>query len=119
MTCSCDYEPARFIHVDKHKARKERKCYECSRTIEKGELYERTYGVWDDPAVFNLCLQCFSLRDYVTDNVPCFCSGYGNLLDDAMETVREYAAESPGLFFGAARLYVKAKQIGKRQRINQ
>ena len=44
MTCSCDYEPPKFCHVQKHKARKEKKCYECCRTIEKGEMYERTYN---------------------------------------------------------------------------
>ena len=119
MTCSCDYEQPRFLHIQKHKVRKEKTCYECGRTIEKGELYERTYGAWDEVCVFNLCVQCFSLRDYVIDRVPCFCVGYGNLLDEAMETVREYAAESPGLFFGAARLYIKSKQIGERQRINK
>ncbi len=105
--CYCDGLPS-VIRVATRKARKPHKCGECGRLIQPGETYEHVWGVWDGrPDTFKTCSGCVGLRDYVTTHVPCFCWQYEHMLEDATETLREYAHEVPGLWFGGARLLVK------------
>lgn len=48
-------EPSVFIQHDR-KARKEHKCCECGKTIEKGETYVVSSGIWDGkPDRFKQC----------------------------------------------------------------
>ena len=110
--CYCDGDPPSVISIVSRKARKPHRCCECGRTIHAGEKYEHVWGIWDSrPDTFNTCHLCTDLRELVAHSVPCFCWNYGNMREDAIETLREYAGEAPGLFFGGARLYVKANQM--------
>lgn len=114
--CYCDYEPWDFYQSTDRKARKSHRCDECRRTITAGENYEYTFAIFQgDPTNARTCSHCKSLREYVTANVPCFCWQHENMLEDAIETLREYAHESPGLFFGGARFFIKARQIRAQQ----
>lgn len=89
-TCSCeifvdnDYEGPSFHTVKMIKSRKKHKCCECKRTIEKGEEYEKTSGMWDGRFdEFKTCSDCISLRKEF------FTSGYyfGRIWDDFEEHV--------------------------------
>lgn len=80
------------------------RCTECDSTIHPGERYERVFGVWErDPGVVRTCPRCLDLRDFVAAHVPCFCWSHGNTREDALATARAFAAEAPGLLFGALR----------------
>ncbi len=115
--CYCDYgDPPRVYSLRQRVARKRHKCEECNRLIEPGETYEYVFGVWDYPETIKTCSHCVALRQYVDAHVPCFCWMHGNLIDDALETLREYAHECPGLFTGGARFYIQAKRIRRSQK---
>jgi hypothetical protein len=56
----------------KPRARKRHCCSECSRTIEPGETYERTWGKFDGGVeTYKTCVDCLSVRDSF------FCDGWG------------------------------------------
>ena len=58
-----DYGYAEFATDKIVTARKQHKCDECNRTIEKGERYERVTGKWDGEFyTFRTCSDCLSLR---------------------------------------------------------
>lgn len=106
--CYCDYESPSVFHAELRRARKPHKCGECGSAIQPGETYENVWGIWNGcPETYKTCQRCLELRNYVSAHVPCFCLEYGNMLECATETLREYAHESPGLWFGGARLLVK------------
>lgn len=114
MACYCDYDsPVMYIrHTPK--ARKSRRCYECGRVIPAGKRYERVTGIWergDRPSRHNTCGNCVALRAWVVAHVPCLCWTHGNLLDECIETAREYAHEAPGLLFGAYRRWKTKKYL--------
>jgi hypothetical protein len=114
MDCYCDHGPS-FCNIETVRARKPHRCYECARIIPPREEYERTKGIWEGEwATFKICHLCAALRKYVTDNVPCFCWMYGSMRGDAMEELKGYAHELPGLWFGGARLYVKANHLRRK-----
>lgn len=114
--CYCDYEQPSVFRTDNRCARKPHRCCECGRTIRPSESYEHVWGIWGGkPDTFDSCHVCVSLREYVTAHVPCFCWNYGNMREEAIETLREYADQAGGLFFGGARLYVKARQLRNAQ----
>ena len=117
MSCSCDYDPPEFYHrTTISKARKEHGCYECGGRILQGESYEHVFAKWDgDVGNVNTCQRCLDLREYVKAHVPCFCWAHGNVIDDAIETVRSYAQEVPGLMFGAYRRQVAIRAARKQQ----
>lgn len=115
--CFCDYEPASVYSARTIKARKPYRCDECANHIRIGEEHEYVFGVWDrQPGTFRTCTDCTELRQWVRNNVPCFCWAHGNLRDDATEAVREAAFRAPeetrGLRFGFLRLQ-------KRQELNR
>ncbi len=60
------------IHSEKRqKARKEHKCCECGRVIEKGETYECASGKWEgDFRVYKTCEECLDIRSTF------FCGGF-------------------------------------------
>ena len=76
----CDYYDGsipEFFHSNIRKARKEHKCYECSKTISKGEIYEHVFGKWEgDICVFKTCSICKRIRD---DFYSCYI--YGELYE--------------------------------------
>jgi hypothetical protein len=110
--CYCDNDPPSVMRKEQRKAKKEHRCCECGRTIRSGETYEYVWGVWDGSAgTYKTCSHCVALRDYTTAHVPCFCWYYGGMRIEAIEMLREYAHEAPGLFFAGARLYVQAKRM--------
>ena len=114
--CYCDYEMPSFFHEETRKARKYHTCCECRRTIQPGERYEHVWGVWEDtPDTHKTCQHCVGLREYVREHVPCFCWLYENMREDALQVLRDYAHEIPGLWFGGARRYVQAEQLRKQQ----
>lgn len=114
--CSCDYDPPAVFHDETRKARKEYRCGECGGKIQPGETYEHVWGVWGSHAeTHRTCKNCFALREYVQAHVPCFCWVYGNMLEMAMESLADHNNECPGLWFGGARLYIRAAGARKAQ----
>lgn len=116
FSCSCDYEPSAVYRASRHVARKEYHCYECHSKIEVGSKYERAFFVYDGYATTaHTCAGCLLIRDWVKINIPCFCFGHGNMIEDARNTVREAAAYAPdetvGLRFGFLRKTVEAKRL--------
>ena len=72
------------------KARKNHKCCECGRKIEKGEIYEYYVAVWDgDLGTFKTCKGCKIIRDEL------FCGGwtYGEIWAEIWENIAEIATE--------------------------
>lgn len=63
---------------------------------------------------FRTCADCLELRQWVGNNLPCFCWAHGNLLDDCIsgiESAYDRARdEVRGLRFGFLRLRVKHKR---------
>lgn len=115
-SCYCEYDQPSVCHSENRQARKQHRCSECGRTIRPGERYEHVWGVWSgSPGMFKTCSICVSLREYVSAHIPCFCWNYSNMRQEAIEMLREYAGYAGGLFFGGARLYVKAELERKRR----
>ena len=107
--CYCDYDPATIYSKRIVKARKVYRCEECPNRIQIGERYEYVFGVWEGYASqFKTCSDCTDLRQWVTNNVPCFCWAHGNMREDAREAIEEAAFRAPeetkGLRFGFLRL---------------
>ena len=81
------------------KANKEHKCCECDRTIENGENYRHTSGVWDgEPESYNQCLNCYHIMDVVSregefDESPCFGFLRKHILEDFHEPAKEFLTE--------------------------
>lgn len=110
--CYCDGDPPSVISIVSRKARKPHSCCECGRTIHAGENYEHVWGIWESkPDTFNTCHLCTDLRELVVAHVPCFCWDYGDMRQEALDMLREYGPELPGLFFSGARLYVQANKL--------
>lgn len=73
-----------------------------------GETYERVFGVWEGNASrFRTCQKCVDLRQWVKNNVPCFCWAHGSMIDDAKEAIEaaceRASEETRGLRFGFLR----------------
>jgi hypothetical protein len=104
MACYCDYEAPEFYKAAIRKARKAHRCNECACVIRPGERYEYVSGMWDgDISTNKTCSRCLELRQYTQGHVPCFCWFHGEMVEEAIETLREYAHELPGLLFGGYR----------------
>lgn len=109
--CYCDYDPAEFIAVETRRARKMHRCSECAHAISPGETYRHIRGKWDGMMyTFRQCPRCLDLIAYVEAHIPCFCWAYASMIDDAVETIREFEWEAPGLGFGARRRLVAIKR---------
>ena len=109
-SCYCEDWPSAFKSVMRI-ARKPHKCGECGGPIHIGDKYEYASGIWDgEPDSFKTCAICCALRDYVKNNIPCFCGCYGSLIEDAMEELSEADRYAPGLWFGGARFVVRARK---------
>lgn len=87
-------------------------CVECNNTIAIGTRYEYVSGKWDGHIdSFKTCLKCVALKDYTLSNVPCLCWSHGNLIEDCIETLKEYRHELPGLLFGGYRIIATNKKL--------
>lgn len=110
--CVCDYDPAEFYRKEIRRARKPRKCYECSSVIAVGESYEYARGRWDGYFdAFATCQRCADITTWVQNNVPCLCWTHGNRIEDCREAVEEAVWRAPdetvGLRFGFLRRVVQ------------
>jgi len=95
-SCSCvnvysgDYDGPSVCSINIVKARKEHKCCECRRIINRGEQYERTKGLWDGTwSKYNMCIDCASVvRAF-------FCDGgmYETIWEDLAESFRDSAGK--------------------------
>ena len=106
--CSCDYEPAELYNAQIVRARKQYRCEECGCAILPGERYEYVFGKWEGyVSTFKTCERCRDIRQWVKNNVPCFCWCHGNMLEDAAEAISEATWRAPletaGLRFGFLR----------------
>jgi hypothetical protein len=73
--CDCYWDnPPTFYDCKTVKGRKEHKCSECLRVIEKGESHEYAKGLWDgDFSDFRTCGICCAMRDEI--DLKCYCHG--------------------------------------------
>lgn len=110
--CYCDYgERADVYHVERRKARKPHRCYECPSIINPGEQYERTASLYDGYwTIACTCRRCLDAREYITAHAPCFCWMHGSMLDDAKETLRQYGHESAGFWIGGMKRVLRAER---------
>ena len=51
-------EPAQVFSTKEVKARKNHKCCECYEEIKKGDMYQCSKGIWDEPASYKQCVNC-------------------------------------------------------------
>ena len=50
--------------IVERKARKEHKCGECRKSIERGDKYQYISGIWEgEPSSYKTCLSCAKLRE--------------------------------------------------------
>jgi hypothetical protein len=126
MHCYCDYDYdyPEFSRTTKPRARRPHRCVECGTTIQPGEQYERVAGVWEGEfSTFCICERCHDLRQWVKNNVPCFCWAYGNMIEDARECIEDAVYRAPeetrGLAFGFGRRLVAIKRAKKRARAGE
>ena len=115
IECYCDYESPEVYSSKRVRARKEYRCYECSSKIAVGERHEYAFGVADGFSYQpRTCASCLDIRQFVKNNIPCFCWAHGNMLEDAKNTVEAAYLQAPdevrGVGFGLGRLLVKARQ---------
>ena len=62
--CSTDYDPAKVYKSKIITARKQHTCCECGETIEPGERYENTSGLWDNQwSHYKTCSICLCIRE--------------------------------------------------------
>ena len=119
--CSCDYDAPQFYWRRQRSARKPRRCEECAGHILPGDRYEYVSGKWDGHiGSFTTCQHCHDIRQWVQNNVPCFCWAHGNLDEDAKGAVDDACYRAPletaGLRFGLARRLVRRRQFNQTRR---
>lgn len=65
MCFDADYSPE-FFNEDWRRARKEHRCDECRKAIEKGQSYKYISGKWDgEISVYKVCTDCDTLREKI------------------------------------------------------
>lgn len=120
-SCYCDFDPAQVYRQSIHVARKQYWCEECAGKILPGERYEYTFGVWDgDASTFRTCERCHDIRQWVQNNVPCFCWTHGRLDEDAQVAVEDAVYRAPeetaGLRFGLLRRKLERQKFNAARR---
>jgi hypothetical protein len=80
--CSGDYDTPELYHEKIVKGRKDHRCYECSKTIEKGEYHHCIKGKWE--GCFNeyrICLECEAILNEIKSfyENTCICLPFGSL----------------------------------------
>ena len=90
--CCFDENGPDVFRESQHHAAKEYHCDECHRLIKKGDLYTRTWGVWEgDPDTIITCEPCTDLRDSLS---LVWCPVYYDLLQCFAE-YRDYMGLEP------------------------
>lgn len=114
--CYCDDgERPSLYHAQRVKARLRHKCYECFGPIMPGEVYEVVSSLFDGAfSLTKTCPRCLSVRDYMEAHAPCFCWLHGSMLEDAKDTLREYAHLSDGFWIGGMKRVLRAEKGGNR-----
>ncbi len=115
MGCSCDYDPPEFWHRATRSAKKPYRCAECGGLIDAGDRYEYVSGKWEGwLGHFRTCSRCVTLRQWLTNSLPCFCWAHGNMLEDAKEAVADAVFragdEVDGIRFGLGRHLVAIRR---------
>jgi hypothetical protein len=121
MSCSCDWEPARFYDAKIRTSRKTHRCEECHGEIRPGEKYEHVSGCWDyGVSTFKTCERCVDLRIWVRNNVPCLCWMHGDADQSLRDAVQDayYRArdEVKGLWFGLQRRFILRDRFNQARR---
>lgn len=117
--CYCDYgEGPSVIDQKTVKAKKAHKCSECRGAILPGELYRKTWGIWEgDAHTYKRCVDCGTLVAWAEAHIKCICFYYGDELSNILEAMAEYDAECPGLL-GEAEDKIKAVRTKRRELYN-
>lgn len=77
----CDYEMPAVYAEEKRKARKEHKCFECRKIINKGDTYYHHSGCWDGSfSHYKYCERCNKDRHDLADDDGCL-PPFGMLAD--------------------------------------
>jgi hypothetical protein len=90
--CDCDGDPTDVYESRMHRTCKERKCFECGRAIEIGEVYEYTFVIFRGdhrPYTSHTCAHCVAARDIIAKITGCGCS-YAGDLGNTIENDAEY-----------------------------
>lgn len=111
--CDCYWDnPPTIYECREVKGRKEHKCSECLRVIEKGERHEYAKGLWNgDFSDFRTCKTCCDMRDEI--KLTCYC--HGQMMDELDE--RDYPGVQSVVDFQQRRrdnwdrLYGKKRQV--------
>lgn len=100
--CYCDDgdHPETYRHGEVAKSRKEYRCCECSKRLPVGSAFQFFWGVWSgEAATYRTCFDCVAFKNWCEAHVPCICwNSFGSMIDDALETMREYDDDCPGLY---------------------
>lgn len=89
LYCGCDFDGPSVFNEKMVKARKQHRCCECGSDINKGDIYEYVFGVWDgDASSYHTCEKCSDLRHSLSGLG--FCMSYGELKSDHAEYLAEY-----------------------------
>lgn len=121
--CYCDYDPPEWFNERVvSRARKPYRCSECSGPISPGEPYKYTIGKWDGYVEqFRTCERCHDCRQWLLNNLPCYCWAYGDNFEDALGYVEDaqYRApdETKGLRFGFLRRLAIRDRFNRAARI--
>lgn len=111
MSCYCDYDPAAFYIATIRTARRPYRCEDCGGRILPGDKYEHVSAKWDWIQTFRTCERCRDIRQWVQNNVPCFCYAHAGLEETATEAIDDACwrapAETVGLRFGFRRRIVE------------
>lgn len=115
IACYCDYDAPEVYSSRLVCARKNYRCYECGKPIAIGERHEYAFGIVDGYSYQpRTCTHCLDIRQFVVNNIPCFCWAHGTLISDAREIISRAYEEAPdevkGVAFGFGRLLVKARR---------
>jgi hypothetical protein len=104
-----DAEPAEFLTVQRHRARRTHKCSECRREIQIGERYQKISAVWDGEfSVTKTCSHCESAAAWLIER----CGGYP--IGMAREDLLSHWHEEGVRDFGLGRRIVGMKRGWKR-----
>ena len=93
--CGCVYVDngdlmPEFYNSSKHRARKNHKCDECGKAINKRELYECVSGKWDgDFLTYKTCGSCLDIRTVF------FCDGW--IFTEVIEALENYIHDGNGV----------------------
>lgn len=109
--CSIDGDQPHAYSDHDRRARKDHKCDECSRTIERGETYRRAFSVYDGSVyTYKTCAHCQVGQAWLLEN----CDGF--MHHGLIEEMEEHAQTYPDHRFGFLR--IKAGMLRKWRRFD-